>query len=256
MSVPSGSLADDARAVDDRACITRSDVGFRAALAGVPWSRVALGWLLAFTIGTAIAFTMRQAGWWEGAAWERAMLVRVNDTVGPTLDVVMLTLPFIGTNYTLAPMIAIAAFLLWRRGYTTVGVHLIVVQAGSWTLNPALKFAMPRERPDLFEARGQHAFPAYPSGHMIAVVAVVGTAAYLLYRCGRGRWVYWLFGVFFLLVAYSRLYLGVHWPMDVVGGTVVGAVWLWWTLKTLRPLHRTTSAGVVRPAVPERRARG
>ncbi|MGH7444903.1 MAG: phosphatase PAP2 family protein, partial [Longimicrobiales bacterium] len=69
----------------------------------------------------------------------------------------------------------------------------------------------------------------------------------------------WVFGVFFLLEAYSRLYLGEHWPMDVVGGTVVGAVWLWWTLKTLQPLHRTAIAAagdVARPAPPERRAPG
>lgn len=165
--VPAAS-GHDVPATNERAHITRSDVDFRAALASVPWSRVAFGWLLAFTVGTAIAFAMHQAGWWEGAAWERAMLVRVNETVGPVLDVIMLTLPFIGTNYTLAPMVAVAAFLLWRRGYATVAVHLIIVQIGSWTLNPALKFSLPRDRPDLFEARGQHAFPAYPSGHVIA----------------------------------------------------------------------------------------
>lgn len=218
-------------------CIPRSAAGFRSAVRAVPWERMALGWALAFLVGVAIAATTYAAGWWQGAAWERDILVRVNATVSPRLDVVMLTLPFIGTNYTLAPIIAAAAYVLWQRGYATVAVHLLVVQAGSWMLNPALKFALPRARPELFEARGQHAFPAFPSGHMIAVVAVLGTVAYLMHRCGSGRWVYVVLVAFFLLVGYSRMYLGVHWPMDVVGGSVVGAVWLVWTVRNLEPVH-------------------
>ena len=222
----------------DPACIARSGVTFRAALRRVPWGRLALGWAIAFAVGAAIAIAAQAVGWWPGADWERAMLVAVNETVSPTLDVIMLTLPFVGTNYTLAPIVAVAAFLLWRRGYATVAVHLLVVQAGSWMLNPALKFAFVRERPTLFEARGQHAFPAFPSGHMIAVVAVLGTVAYLLDRCGRGKWAYWVVGAFFLLVGFSRLYLGVHWPLDVVGGTAVGGVWLWWTVGGMERVHR------------------
>ena len=223
--------------LDGAPCISRSAVAFRAAWRAVPWQSVALGWALAFLVGAAIAAATYAAGWWQGAPWERDVLARVNATVSARLDVVMLTLPFIGTNYTLAPIIAVAAYVLWQRGYATVAVHLLVVQAGSWTLNPALKFALPRARPELFEARGQHAFPAFPSGHMIAVVAVLGTVAWLMHRCGSGRWVYAVLFLFFLLVGYSRLYLGVHWPMDVVGGSVVGAVWLVWTLRNLERVH-------------------
>ncbi len=222
----------------DHACVARSEVSFRTALSSVSWKQVVIGWLLAYVVGALIALLVYAAGWWDGAPWEHAALVRVNATVGPALDAVMLTLPLIGTNYTLAPLIAITAVLLWRRGYATVAVHLLVVQAGSWLLNPALKFSLPRDRPELFEARGQHAFPAFPSGHMIAVAAVLGTVAYLVHRCGRGTWAWWVVGAFFLLVGYSRLYLGVHWPMDVVGGTAVGLVWLWWTLRVLEPMHR------------------
>jgi len=210
----------------------------RAVLAATPWLRLAAGWALAYSVGAASAWAVMALGWWDaGGQWERDMLAAAQATVSPALDVVMLTLPFAGTNYSLAPLIAIAAIVLWRRGYASVALHLAIVQAGSWMLNPSLKFSFPRERPTLFEARGQHAFPAFPSGHAIAVVGVLLTVAYLIDRCGLGKWGYWVVGAFFILNSYSRIYLSVHWPTDVIAGGLVGAVWLAWTIRALEPLH-------------------
>ena len=217
--------------------IPRSDARFMDLLGRVSWRSYLGGWALAFAVGAALALMIRGLGWWDGAAWEHQMILGLNDARTPVLDWILLWIPFVGTNYTLAPMVAIAAVILWRRKYATVAIHMLLVQAGSWSLNPALKFAFARARPDIVELRGQHAFPAFPSGHLIAVVAVLGTVAYLLDRCGKGKWAWYALAVFFVLVAVSRVYLGVHWPTDVIGGTAVGAVWLWWTIKVLEPVH-------------------
>jgi undecaprenyl-diphosphatase len=149
----------------------------------------------------------------------------------------MLTVPLAGTNYTLAPVVAIAAFILARRGHPLIAVHLLVVQIGSWLLNPLLKFAFPRDRPTLFEARGQHAFTAFPSGHAIATVTVLFTVAWLIQRYGHGAWGWWLALLILGLNAYSRIYLAVHWPTDVGAGLLIGAVWLVGTLRIFAPLH-------------------
>lgn len=233
MSEPAAAHAHDPRAGG------RADG--RALLRTVPWTSLAAGWVAAFLLGALCAVALRALGWWPGAAWERDVLALAHRTVGPALDVVMLTLPYAGTNYTLAPIVAIAAVLLWRRGLPAVALHLLIVQVGSLALNPTLKFSFPRDRPTLFEQRGQFALPAFPSGHAIAVVAVLFTVAWLLHRYGRGTWAFWVVGAFMLVNFYSRIYLGVHWPTDVIAGALVGAIWLAVTLRLLRPLHAAST---------------
>jgi len=200
-----------------------------------PWLLVLLGLLLAYGAGLGVGLAVRAAGWWQtGAPWERALLALAQRTVSPTADIVFLTLPWIGTNYTLWPIVIVAVLWLWYRRLRPEALHLFVVQVGSSILNPALKFTLVRERPHLFELRGQFALPSFPSGHAIAVTSVVMTAAWLIHRRTAATWPLWVAGSFWLLVLYSRLYLSVHWPTDIVAGLVVGVVWLLATMLAFR----------------------
>lgn len=205
-------------------------------LRGVRWGIVLGGLLLAYLAGLAVGLAVQAAGWWTGGApWERTLLAAVHATVSPALDVVMLTVPWIGTNYTLMPLVVVAVLGLWLRGHHPEALHLLVVQLGSALLNPVLKFTLVRERPHIYEMRGQFALPSFPSGHAIAVTAVVFTAAYLIQRLTGARWPLWVVAVFWAVVMYSRVYLSVHWPTDVLAGIVVGAVWLVATMVAFRP---------------------
>lgn len=202
-----------------------------------PWWLLLAGWVAAYLAGLLGGLVVKALGWWSGRGWETDVLRAVHGTVSPVLDPIFLTVPWAGTNYTLAPLVAIAAVWLVLKGKPVTALHLAVVQVGSSLLNPALKFSLVRARPTIYEMRGQFALPSFPSGHAIAMTAVVLTAAILVYRTGHHVWALWVAGVFWAIVMYSRLYLSVHWPTDVIVGVIVGAVWLWATMRAFRPLH-------------------
>jgi membrane-associated phospholipid phosphatase len=103
-----------------------------------------------------------------------------------------------------------------------------------------------RARPDLIAggiaAPGFHSFP---SGHAVLVVVVYGLVAYLWVRASRS----WLerllaIGIFIVwasLVGTARLALGSHWPSDVLGGFVIGLVWLTMVIMALRRAEQSMS---------------
>ena len=195
------------------------------------------GYILALAAGIALALFLRNAGsWLDGLRWEVQLLQAVNAVDVPaTVDWALLVLPWFGTNITLLPILAAAAAWLISRGRGLLAVHLLVMQAGAFTMNPILKALFDRPRPALWEMRGQFAWASYPSGHAIASVASLFTIAILLHRERGWRWPFPVAATLLVLTSYSRLYLGVHWPTDVIGGVIMGAIWLAATLVAFRP---------------------
>ena len=201
----------------------------------ITWCLV--GYLAALGAGVAFAVALRNAGTWlDGLAWEHDVLNAVNAFRMPAvIDWLLLVLPWFGTNITLMPAVAIAAVWLHRRGRSMLALHLMVMQVGAFTMNPLLKDLFDRPRPALWEMRGQFAWTSYPSGHAIASVASLFTIAIILRRERGWGWPFPVAIAMLVLTAYSRLYLGVHWPTDVIGGLMMGAIWLAATLIAFRP---------------------
>lgn len=200
------------------------------------WSLLAGGWLLAFGVGIIIALLAKSSGDWnEGLAWERELLESMHVTLPRALDTLLLIVPWFGTNITLLPLVlAAAALLVWRFQRREIALQLVVVNVGGWLLTFALKIMFERARPELWEHRGQFAHAAFPSGHAIASIAVLFTVAMLLRRELGWRWPYLAAALLLAINLYSRLYLGVHWPTDVIAGVLVGSVWLAITLRVFR----------------------
>jgi undecaprenyl-diphosphatase len=207
------------------------------------WWRV-IGWCLGgylFALGAGIVYArslIADGEWTKGFQWEHDLLQAVHAVELPAFaDRALLILPWFGTNITLLPLSLIAAVWLVRRGHWRVATHLIVLQVGTLTLTAILKALYDRPRPTLWEQRGQFAWASYPSGHAIASVAVPFTIAILLWRMRGWRWPFAVAGLMLAVTSYSRLYLGVHWPTDVIAGLVMGCVWLIATLIAFRPME-------------------
>lgn len=141
----------------------------------------------------------------------------------PLFDPVAVTLTLLGDPalLTLLSLIAITFFLL--RGMPAAALHLIAAGVMVTLATTLLKAGFAVPRPD--EVSVPPASFAYPSGHAAGVATMIGLAASFVAHewPRRQRWVvYGVFGLPMLLIAVSRLYLGVHWFTDVVGGLLLG----------------------------------
>jgi len=191
-------------------------------------------------VGMAFAAWAKTYGNWEhGAAWERSVILWTHAHQPPRwLDALLYASPWLGTNITLIPGVLLGVWWLWSRMKRPhYAMRLLIVQIGSYSLNPALKALYDRPRPDLFPRRGWYGWSSFPSGHAIASISVLFTVAAILYRERGWRWPYWVLVPVSLMSLYSRVYLGVHWPIDVIAGAVVGVIWLLMTSVAFREDH-------------------
>lgn len=124
--------------------------------------------------------------------------------------------------------VAAAAFLS-LQGRGRVAVFVLISVASGVLLSTLLKFGFDRPRPDLVPHGSIVYTASFPSGHsMMAAVTYLTLGALLAKVQPRWRLKLFLIGVALLLtllVGVSRVYLGVHWPTDVLAGWCAGASW-------------------------------
>jgi undecaprenyl-diphosphatase len=209
----------------------------------MPFSRPAI----VAVISAALFFLLSvPIAWGDNWPGEWAVVLWATDLRRPALTRAMQLLTFLAAA---RPALLISAgvsavtFRRLRRVSRPVLLPLVAL-VGAVLFNLALRTAFGRFRPGVSYVPNlipeiRHPFQrwSYPSGHAITSVVVYGALAYLLWVDGKGtesskrfrRWrVPFLIAVMVLVggIGFSRVYLGVHWPTDVLGGWLVGLGWL------------------------------
>lgn len=209
----------------------------------------------------AIFLVLRQQGWWvlvaalliggalmafaeladevvdgETHAFDRAVMLAMResqdhaDPLGPAwLEMVARDVTSLGGTTVLALLtVAAIGFMLLRRQWGGA-IFVLVSVAGGTLISSALKAIFGRPRPDLVPHAVEVTSASFPSGHsMLAMVTYLTLGAVLAeVQTSRRVKIYILGWAVFLalIVGLSRVYLGVHWPTDVLAGWCLGSAW-------------------------------
>jgi undecaprenyl-diphosphatase len=196
----------------------------------------AIGAFLTLGLGLSLAAVLLFAGIAElvdegvTQRFDDAVLLWMNEHASDELDVIALEITALGAGSTVWMVIAVGSLFLWLTRHRYSAVLLWVAVVGGNLLNGALKHLFDRPRPELFEWRTPYAgLSSFPSGHAMTAMVVYATLAYLVVRLEPGlllrRATLAVAAIMILLIGLSRLYLGVHYPSDVIAAYLVGFVW-------------------------------
>lgn len=142
----------------------------------------------------------------------------------PWLTRLVFGLTFFGSVLFFVPASLLVPLVLHRRGYGRYAIELLLSMGGGLALNELLKtfFHRPRPTTALIYQYGL----SFPSGHAMMSMAYYGCLAWLVVQ-HTGRWGTAIALVLFaLLIGFTRVYLHVHYPTDVLAGFAGGAAWL------------------------------
>ena len=159
----------------------------------------------------------------------------------PWLRVTMASVTALGTGVVVMMVVLVAALFLWLTKHKHSAALLLVVAVGAILLNGILKAVFQRQRPSAFEWGTEVFSSSFPSGHAMSAAVVYGTIAYLagrLQRTHAARIATTVVAVaLILLIAASRIYLGVHYPSDILAGMTVGFAWAAFCMATLEAIQ-------------------
>lgn len=161
-----------------------------------------------------------------------------------------------GTTVLTLIVVATIALLLSRRLWLTAALIAASTISGAWAVTQ-MKLHVGRPRPDIVDHLVQVSGNSFPSGHAANSAIVYLTLVALGSQVTQGRATRntLLAGAILLVgaIGVSRVYLGVHWPSDVLAGWSFGTLWaaMWWFAGArLRTRFRAPPAPVPTPARP------
>lgn len=164
----------------------------------------------------------------ETANFDLAVRSWVHQFASPAMTRAMTAISLLGYKILIVELVlalAVFLYLRWRRA----AAWLAITMAGALALDQALKYAFHRPRPQVFFGTQPHSY-SFPSGHALCSFCFYAVLAGLIAARTRS----WalritagaLAAVLVIAIGLSRIYLGMHYPSDVLGGYLAAAIWV------------------------------
>ena len=162
----------------------------------------------------------------ESFFFDRAILLLLRSHSTTQLDSLMLLLSLIGSGVWIALIDLLVFVRLAARHRWGDAFFWGLAVGGAALLNIAAKSSFGRARPDLWLSIAPETTFSFPSGHAMQTMALAAALVVLVWPT-KARWPVFILGGFFVLfVGLSRVYLGVHYPSDVVAGWAASLAWV------------------------------
>lgn len=162
-------------------------------------------------------------------AWDESVLVYIQSIRTPFWNLMMLDISALGglANTVLFGVIATVLFIIAKDYWAAI--HYFITVAGGYGISILIKGMLERPRPSVVDQLVRAGGYSYPSGHAVTIAAgyvTLGLLASRYFRSwGRRLMVIYCVAIIVSLVGFSRLYLGVHYPSDVLSGICIGSAW-------------------------------
>ena len=201
-----------------------------------------IGGAIVAVIGTAlfakIAGIVREG---STQAFDHGVMAWMGENRIPWLERVLIEVTALGTGTVVISIVGVSGMFLWLTRHKYSAALLLFSTVGGIVVNNVLKLIFMRERPQVFEWAAHASSSSFPSGHAMSAAIVYATVGYLAARLQKRRWARWLTLTFALvliiLICASRVYLGVHYPTDVLAGLVLGLAWAGFCMATLEAVQ-------------------
>ena len=178
------------------------------------------------------------------AGFDAAVRSAIHQFASPPLTTLAQSFSLTGSNEYWVAIAATAIIGFWAAGWRKQALAFAGTMAGAALLENGLKFAFHRARPEVFFGLAPATY-SFPSGHALFAACLYGSLALIISAVARRRMVrlaMWPTAVLLILcIGWSRVYLGVHYPSDVLASYLAGGAWLWalHASGAFLPLHET-----------------
>lgn len=168
----------------------------------------------------------------EGIFIDTAIAQFVYSFRNPVLTTIMRFISFLGAEFIIFATVFITLFFLCNKHKREATLFFFMISMG-FVLNTVIKYLLKIPRPDI-DPLYIEKFYGFPSGHAMNSFIFYASLSYFMFHFTHNKKLSvalsCVSGILIILIGFSRIYLGVHYPSDVIAGFIVG---FWWLVTTI-----------------------